>query len=119
MIRGVITGLLPTILLSVLMSVLPIVLRRELKSGSKHDQVSNMVVVMARLGGDPSLSAVELTVQNTYFAFQIVHVFFVTTLGSAASSAVGKIAQHPGSVPSLLAQSIPTASNFYLSYIIL
>lgn len=78
-----------------------------------------ILVVTARLGGDISLSAVELTVQNTYFGFQIVQVFLVATLGSAASSAVGEIAKAPGDIPSLLAQSIPKASNFYLSYIIL
>lgn len=74
---------------------------------------------MAKLGGDPSLSAVELTVQNTYFAFQVVQVFLVATLGSAASSAAGQIIADPTNVPSMLASSIPTASNFYLSYIIL
>lgn len=47
---GVITGLLPVILLSALMALLPIVLR-----------------LLARLAGDPTLSSVEYTVQNSYF----------------------------------------------------
>jgi len=74
---------------------------------------------MAKLGGDPTLSAVELTVQNSYFAFQVVQVFLVATLGSAASSAAGQIVKNPGSIPQLLSSSIPRASNFYLSYIVL
>ncbi|KAI4745605.1 DUF221-domain-containing protein [Aureobasidium sp. EXF-12298] len=100
---GVVSGLLPTVALAILMSVLPIILR-----------------LMARLGGDPSLSAVELTVQNTYFGFQVVQVFLVATLGSAASSALGSILpNHIDQIPSLLASSIPKASNFYLSYFVL
>ena len=74
---------------------------------------------MAKLSGDVSLSAVELSVQQTYFAFQVVQVFLVATLGSAASSAIGQIFDNPGSIPTLLSSSIPQASNFYLSYIIL
>ena len=74
---------------------------------------------MARLSGDPTRSAVELTVQNTYFAFQVVQVFLVATLGSAASSAIQEIIQNPASVTDLLSQQIPKASNFYISYIIL
>lgn len=74
---------------------------------------------MAKISGDPSLSAVELTVQNYYFGFQVVQVFLVATVGSAASSSVKAIIKTPTSVPSLLASSIPKASNFYLSYIIL
>lgn len=56
-ILGVVTGLLPVVLLAVLMALLPIILR-----------------AMAKIGGAPTRSAVELTVQNTYFAFQIVQV---------------------------------------------
>ncbi|KAF2143706.1 uncharacterized protein K452DRAFT_296695 [Aplosporella prunicola CBS 121167] len=101
-VRGVVTGLLPVILLAVLMSLLPIILR-----------------MMARLSGDPTLSAVELTVQNYYFAFQVVQVFLVATLGSAAAAAVGDIINNPTSITSKLASSIPTASGFYLSYFVL
>ncbi|TKA70208.1 hypothetical protein B0A49_04808 [Cryomyces minteri] len=101
-ILGVVTGLLPTILLAVLMALLPIVLR-----------------LSAKLGGDPSLSAVELTVQNSYFGFQVVQVFLVATLGSAASASVNTIISNPTSVTTLLAQQIPKASNFYLAYFVL
>ncbi|PYH97541.1 DUF221-domain-containing protein [Aspergillus ellipticus CBS 707.79] len=101
-IRGVITSLLPTVLMSVLMALLPIILR-----------------LMAKLGGAPSLAAVELTTQNFYFTFQVVQVFLVITLASSASSVVTKIISKPTDAASLLAQKIPTASNFYISYIIL
>ena len=61
---------------------------------------------------------VELFVQNAYFAFQVVQVFLITTLTSAASSALGKILSNPIGVKDLLAENIPKASNFYLSYIL-
>jgi hypothetical protein len=101
-ILGVVTGLLPVVALSILIALVPIILR-----------------LMAKLGGAPSLSHVELTVQNSYFAFQVLQVFLVTTLASAASAAVAQIIQQPSSATDLLAQSIPKASNFYIAYFIL
>ncbi|KAF2217193.1 hypothetical protein CERZMDRAFT_104581 [Cercospora zeae-maydis SCOH1-5] len=101
-ILGVVTGLLPVVLLAVLMSLLPIILR-----------------LMAKIGGAPTRGAVELTVQHSYFAFQLVQVFLVATLGSAASSVIQGVAQNPSSAPMLLASNIPLASNFYLSYFVL
>ncbi|KAL5355987.1 hypothetical protein BJX96DRAFT_91633 [Aspergillus floccosus] len=101
-IKGVITSLLPTVLMSILMALLPIILR-----------------LMAKLGGAPSAAAVELTTQNFYFAFQVVQVFLVVTLASSASSVVTKIIDNPTSAATLLANNIPTVSNFYISYIIL
>ncbi|KAJ5177533.1 uncharacterized protein N7500_000232 [Penicillium coprophilum] len=101
-IKGVITGLLPTVMMAVLMALVPIILR-----------------LMAKLGGAPTLAAVELTVQNWFFAFQVVQVFLVVTVASSAASVVDSIIKNPTSAASLLAQKIPTASNFYISYIIL
>lgn len=101
-IRGVITGLLPVVLMSILIALVPIILR-----------------LMAKLGGEPSLAAVEMTVQNWFFGFQVVQVFLVITLASAATSVVTSIINHPQSAASLLANKVPYASNFYVSYIVL
>ncbi|KAA8893826.1 hypothetical protein FN846DRAFT_474368 [Sphaerosporella brunnea] len=99
---GVITGLLPSVMLAVLMALLPIVLR-----------------LMAKISGLPSASLIELRVQNSYFLFQVVQVFLVTTMTSAASAAVPRIAKDPSLVISLLSSSIPKASNFYIAFMIL
>lgn len=48
----------------------------------------------------------------------MVQVFLVTTLTSAASAAFTQILEDPLSVKNLLAQNLPKASNFYLSYIL-
>lgn len=62
---------------------------------------------------------VELFTQNHYFAFQVVQVFLVTTLTSAASGAIEDVIKNPLSAQSLLAKNIPAASDFYLSYILI
>ncbi|KAL8733580.1 MAG: hypothetical protein Q9166_001988 [cf. Caloplaca sp. 2 TL-2023] len=99
---GLVQGLLPAVLLLVLMALLPVILR-----------------MMAKLGGAPSLSAVELRTQNSYFGFQVVQVFLITTLTSAASASVTSILCKPMDAPNLLATNLPKASNFYISYFVL
>ncbi|KAI5919887.1 hypothetical protein F4810DRAFT_685419 [Camillea tinctor] len=100
-ILGFVQGLLPSVLMSVLMSLVPIVMR-----------------LCAKLSGEPSLSRVELFTQNAYFAFQVIQVFLITTMTSAASAVGQQIAQNPASATTILAENLPKASNFYISYFI-
>jgi hypothetical protein len=67
-ILGLVTGLLPTILLAVLMAVVPI-----------------FCGLLAKLAGEPTMSAIELKTQTWYFAFQVVQVFLITTFASGKS----------------------------------
>ncbi|KAK9448567.1 uncharacterized protein V1518DRAFT_394340 [Limtongia smithiae] len=99
---GIVTSLLPTVMLAVLMMLLPIILR-----------------LMARVAGVPSHSLVELHVQNSYFLFQVVQVFLVTTITSSASSVVTKIIEEPTSAMTVLAQNLPKSSNFFIAYLML
>lgn len=62
---------------------------------------------------------IELFVQHAYFAFQIVQVFLITTLTSAASAAITKLLEDPTLAKDLLSQNLPKASNFYLNYFLL
>lgn len=101
-ILGIITGLLPALALSFLMALVPFILR-----------------ACARQAGIPSYSMIELYTQSAYFIFQVVQVFLVTTITSAASAAFEKIIQDPTSVRTLLSQNLPKSSNFYVSYFIL
>ncbi|KAL6707295.1 phosphate metabolism protein 7 [Coniothyrium glycines] len=101
-ILGVITGLLPSVMLAVLMALVPIFCR-----------------FMAKMAGYPTYSQIELKTQGWYFAFQVVQVFLVATLSSAITSVIGDILDNPGIVLSLLAENLPKASNFYISYFIL
>jgi len=98
-IQGILSGVVPAVALSLLMSIVPGILR-----------------FFARLSGVPTLTRIELFVQHAYFAFQVVQVFLITTLTSAASAAVTKLLEDPTTAESLLSQNLPKASNFYLSY---
>jgi len=101
-ILGVITSLLPTVMLAILMSLLPPYLR-----------------FLGRFSGKPTQSLVELRLHESYFWFQVIQVFLVTTMTSAASAAVPQLIGNPTSVTSLLAENLPKASNFYIAYFIL
>ncbi|RMZ37467.1 DUF221 domain protein [Aspergillus flavus] len=101
-IKGVIAGLLPSAALVMLMSLVPIICR-----------------ICARRSGVPSSSRVELFTQSAHFCFQVVQVFLVTTLTSAASAAVTQIIKDPLSAKDLLSENLPKATNFYISYFLL
>lgn len=73
----------------------------------------------ARRAGVPSKARVELFTQSAHFVFQVVQVFLVTTLTSAASAATAQIIHNPLSIKDLLAENLPKATNFYISYFIL
>ncbi|KAL2828030.1 hypothetical protein BDW59DRAFT_143669 [Aspergillus cavernicola] len=101
-VKGVIAGLLPAAALVLLMSLVPIICR-----------------FCARRAGVPSAARVELFTQTAHFCFQVVQVFLVTTLTSAASAATSQIIQDPLSAKDLLAENLPKATNFYISYFLL
>lgn len=73
---------------------------------------------MAKLGGAVTTPEVELKCQHWYMAFQVVQVFLVTTFASGAASVVTQIIDDPQSATTLLAENLPKASNFYISYFI-
>ncbi|TKA71136.1 hypothetical protein B0A55_08214 [Friedmanniomyces simplex] len=99
---GLLTGLLPPFLVSYFVSYVPKLFRH-----------------IAKLSGEPTTPQAELKTQAWYFAFQVFQVFLVTTTASGALPVVKQIAQNPASAPTLLAESLPKASNFYLTYFIL
>lgn len=101
-ILGVVTGLLPTVMLAVLMALVPIFCR-----------------FMAKTAGYVTWSQIELKTQSWYFVFQVVQVFLVATLSSAITSVINDILNDPGMVLGLLAENLPKASNFYISYFVL
>lgn len=100
-IMGVVTGLLPSVMLAILMSLVPVIMR-----------------LCAKLSGEPSFSRIELFTQNSYFAFQVIQVFLITTVTSSASAVADQISQNPTAVTSILANSLPKSTNFYISYFI-
>ncbi|KAG9254765.1 DUF221 domain-containing protein [Emericellopsis atlantica] len=101
-ILGLLTGFAPALILSMFMALVPGMLR-----------------ACARAAAVPTSNMVELFTQTAYFAFQVVQVFLVTTLTSAASAAFFGILENPLKAKDVLAQNLPLASNFYISYILI
>lgn len=99
---SIIQGLLPQLLLGLLLALLPIILR-----------------FLAKNQGNRTGMAVELSVQNYYFAFLFVQVFLVVSISSGITTVLDKITNGPQSVPAILASNLPKASNYFFSYLIL
>ncbi|EWZ78614.1 hypothetical protein FOWG_17153 [Fusarium oxysporum f. sp. lycopersici MN25] len=100
-ILGAVSGLLPSIALSILMSSVPVFIR-----------------TCARWSGCVSTSQAELFTQKAYFIFQVLQVFLVQTLSNGFISSLVTILRNPNNVFGMLSTSIPTASNFYISFFI-
>lgn len=98
-ILGFISGLLPSVALAILMSLVPVIMR-----------------ALAKVAGCKTNSEAELYTQNSYFVFQVVQVFLWRSVADAAVGAIIEIAQNPSMVFSLLGKTLPTTSNFYISY---
>ncbi|KIK93365.1 hypothetical protein PAXRUDRAFT_34109 [Paxillus rubicundulus Ve08.2h10] len=99
---GIIEGILPPVMLAVLMMLLPIVLR-----------------LFARFEGIPTRTGLELSLMTRYFIFHVIHSFLIVTLSSGLIAALPGLLENPGSAATLLAQYLPQASTFFLTYIIL
>ncbi|OBA19558.1 DUF221-domain-containing protein [Metschnikowia bicuspidata var. bicuspidata NRRL YB-4993] len=99
---GIITSLLPTVALAILMSLVPPFIKK-----------------MGKISGCITIQQVEKYCQNWYYAFQAVNSFLVVTLASAAVSSIQTIIEDPTSALTLLAEKLPKASNFYISYLCL
>lgn len=96
-----IQGVLPPLFLAILMALLPLILR-----------------FLSRNQGVHTGMAIELTVQNYYFAFLFVQLFLVVSISSGFSTIFNSI-KDVTSVPELLATNIPKASNYFFSYMVL
>ena len=74
--------------------------------------------MLFKLAGAVTVGEAELQTQTWYFVFQVLQVFIIVTLASGSSGSVTSIISQPSQAPALLAHGLPTASNFYISYII-
>ncbi len=101
-VRSIIQGILPQALLGLLLLLLPVTLR-----------------LLAKTQGDHTGMAVELSVQQYYFAFLFVQVFLVVSISSGITTVIEQISHSPQSIPSILAENLPKASNYFFSYLLL
>ncbi|KAL1970181.1 hypothetical protein VTN77DRAFT_6586 [Rasamsonia byssochlamydoides] len=94
-------GVLPPLFLAILMALLPLILR-----------------FLTKTQGVQTGMAIELTVQNYYFAFLFVQLFLVVAISSSFSTIFDSFTNIIG-WPQILAQNIPKSSNYFFSYMIL
>ncbi len=99
---AIVQGILPQILLGLLLLILPMILR-----------------LLAKNQGVQTGMAIELTVSDYYFAFLFVQVFLVVSISSGITTILRQLTSNPASVPQLLAQNLPRASNYFFSYMLL
>lgn len=99
---SIIQGVLPQAILALLLVLLPMILR-----------------FLAKSQGDYTGMAVELSVQKYYFAFLFVQVFLVISISSGITTIIAQITKDPQSIPAILAQNLPKASNYFFSYLLL
>ncbi|EMC92200.1 hypothetical protein BAUCODRAFT_78650 [Baudoinia panamericana UAMH 10762] len=98
---SIIQGLLPPILLNLILLLVPIIFR-----------------LLVKLQGVPTGNMRELGVQMWYFTFLFVQVFFVATLASGLSAFFTTLARQPQEVIKSLASSLPKASDYFYSYLL-
>ncbi|KAK4056830.1 phosphate metabolism protein 7 [Microbotryomycetes sp. JL221] len=100
-VNGIIQGALPPIALAVLFILLPIILR-----------------LFARLEGIPLKTGIELSLMTRYFMFLFIHGFIIVTLASGLVNSIPGIVENPSSAVTILATQLPSASIFFLTYIV-
>ena len=99
---AIIQGVLPQALLAILLAVLPIILR-----------------LLAKNSGVQTGMQVELRVQDFYFFFLLVQVFLIVTISTTFTTVIGQVTKSPQSIPNILAENVPKASNYFFSYLLL
>ncbi|KAG2183385.1 hypothetical protein INT43_006391 [Umbelopsis isabellina] len=99
---GVIQGVLPAVALAILMA-LPVI----------------FFTMLSRLEGIPRKSSIELAVLHKYFAFQFVNVVLVSTIAGGVLQSASTIFNNPGSIVGTLANKLPQAATFFITYVML
>lgn len=98
---GIIRGVLPPALLAALFMVLPMVLR-----------------MLIKLQGEVLKSEIELGLFTRYWLFQVIHGFLIITAAAGLVGALQDIGNTVSTLPTLLAEKLPGASIFFLTFIL-
>ncbi|PMD47920.1 DUF221-domain-containing protein [Hyaloscypha variabilis F] len=107
---------LPSWLLSFIQGTLPPVIQVILLSGPLPILLR---LLTNRTRGATTGQEGERSLQLWYFIFLIVELFIIPTISSGLTSIVEELIHTPTSVPNILATNLPTAANYYFSFLIL
>ena len=109
-------GSLPAWLLSFIQGTLPPVILIIVLSGP-------LPILLRALTNDTrgatTGSRGERSLQLWYFIFLFFELFIIPTISSGLTSVVQELIHSPTSVPNILATNLPTASDYYFSFLIL
>ncbi|KAF7361617.1 hypothetical protein MVEN_00504900 [Mycena venus] len=100
-IPGIIQGILPPVLLAILFALLPLILRG-----------------LAWYECIPRYSLISISVYRRFFLFLLVHGFLIVTLSSSFTELVQNIIDQPTQTVQKIAQVLPGASVFFLTYMV-
>lgn len=109
-------GTLPRWLLSFIQGTLPPVILVILLSGPTP------IVLRAMTNstrGATTGSGGERSLQLWYFILLLFEVFIIPTISSGLTSIVQELIHNTASVPQILATNLPTAANYYFSFLVL
>jgi hypothetical protein len=109
-------GALPPWLLSFIQGTLPPVIQVLLLSGPLPILLR---LLTNRTRGATTGQEGERSLQLWYFIFLIFELFIIPTISSGLTSIVEELIRTPTSVPNILATNLPTAANYYFSFLIL
>ncbi|KAJ8658295.1 hypothetical protein O0I10_005978 [Lichtheimia ornata] len=99
---GIIQGILPAVALAILVALVPIIFK-----------------IFSTQEGIPQKSMVDLALLDKYFFFLYVDVMLISTIVGGVVQAIGAIAKNPLSIINTLAESLPKASTFFITYVML
>ncbi|KUJ15135.1 DUF221-domain-containing protein [Mollisia scopiformis] len=109
-------GSLPPWLLSFIQGTLPPVIQVIVLSGPLPILIR---LLTNRTRGATTGQEGERSLQLWYFIFLLVELFIIPTVSSGLTSIVEELIRTPTSVPNILATNLPTAANYYFSFLIL
>jgi hypothetical protein len=97
-----IAGVLPAIVLAILLALVPFILDK-----------------LAEFQGAKTGAQKAEVVQAYYFTFLFATVFLVVSIASSAWTTIQYIGNNVADTPTVLAQNLPKAANYFFSYMIL
>ncbi|KIY74044.1 DUF221-domain-containing protein [Cylindrobasidium torrendii FP15055 ss-10] len=97
---AIVQGVLPPTLLAILFALLPLVLK-----------------ALAWYECIPRYSLMSVSVYKRFFLFLLIHGFLIVTLSSGITQAIQDIVEQPTQTVQQLAQQLPGAAIFFLTYL--
>jgi calcium permeable stress-gated cation channel len=108
-------GNLPTWFLSFIQGTLPPVIQVIVLSGPLPILLR---MLTNRTRGATTGSEGERSLQLWYFIFLIIELLIIPTVSSGLTSIIQELIHQPTGIPNILANDLPTASNYYYSFLI-